>query len=294
MTAPLPLAGTRVLVPRATEGPDPLVIALTAAGATPVVVPLIQTVPPEDPTEIDDTLLALDSGYYTWLAVTSSATVSVLVDRADEVDLSLSAALAGTRVAAVGPSTARALREAGVQVDLVPPRASSAEALVAAWPTHPDLAPAADDRPRPPATAARVLLPLGDLAVPTLADGLRARGWTVDQVVAYRTVPGPAPDPATRTDWQRGGLDAVVLTSGSTARHLLEMLGGVPPGTLVCCIGPSTAAEARRLGLDVAAVATEQTPAGLVQALTTALANRPSRPADPIPDVPTDPTGGPR
>ncbi len=293
MTAPLPLAGVRVLVPRATEGPDPLVIALTAAGATPVVVPLIQTVPPEDPTEIDDTLLALDSGYYTWLAVTSSATVSVLVDRADEVDLSLSAALAGTRVAAVGPSTARALREAGVEVDLVPARASSAEALVAAWPAHPGPAPSAHDAPAAGPTPARVLLPLGDLAVPTLADGLRARGWTVDQVVAYRTVPGPAPDATTRADWQRGGLDAVVLTSGSTARHLLEMLGAVPPGTLVCCIGPSTAAEARRLGLDVAAVATEQTPAGLVQALTAALAH-PGRATEPTTDAPTDPTGGPR
>jgi uroporphyrinogen-III synthase/uroporphyrinogen III methyltransferase/synthase len=49
-TTAAPLAGLRVLVPRATEGPDPLVIALHAAGAEPVVVPLIQTVPPEDPT----------------------------------------------------------------------------------------------------------------------------------------------------------------------------------------------------------------------------------------------------
>ena len=48
-----------------------------------------------------------------------------------------------------------------------------------------------------------------------------------------------------------------------------------PRGTLVVCLGPSTAAAAERIGLDVAAVATEQTPTGLVAALVAALAAPP-------------------
>ncbi|WP_454050655.1 uroporphyrinogen-III synthase [Cellulomonas sp. Marseille-Q8402] len=253
-----PLAGVRVLVPRETTGPDPLVIALHAAGAEPLVVPLIQTVPPLDPTELDDSLLALEVGYYAWVAITSAAAVPILVDRAEETGHTLPELLAGTRVAAVGGTTARALREAGVRVDLVPRGRSSAAALLAAWPP-------AGDEPE------RVLLPLGDLAAPTLADGLAAHGWLVDVVVTYRTVPGPAPEPELRAAWDGGDVHAVLLTSGSTARNLLSMLGTPPAGTLLCCIGESTAAEARRAGLAVAAVADDQTPGGLVAALTAAV-----------------------
>lgn len=305
-----PLAGVRVLVPRADDGADPLVIALRAAGAEPVPVALIQTVPPEDPTDLDDLLLALGSGWYTWLAITSAAAVPVLVDRADEVGTPLAELVQGTRVAAVGPATARALRAEGVEVDLVPSGAASAATLLAVWPALPSGrtappggadpsggAPPSDDArgpvlPSPRSSAGahggddpsdphadahdagRVLVPHADLAAPTLTTGLRARGWEVDDVVAYRTVRGPDPDPAVQDDWTAGRVGAVLLTSGSTARNLLDLLGEPPAGTLVCCIGPSTAAEAARLGLRVDAVAEEQTPAGLVAALVRARAAR--------------------
>jgi uroporphyrinogen-III synthase/uroporphyrinogen III methyltransferase/synthase len=287
-TPPAPLAGLRVLVPRATDRPDPLVIALTASGAEPVTVPLIQTVPPEDPTELDDVLLALGIGYYGWIAVTSGAAVPVLVDRAQETGSTIAALVTSTHVAAVGPATARALRDAGVHVDLMPRRASSIAELLDAWPTPLTPTPtttADDDRP----AGGRVLIPHGDLAAPTLADGLRERGWAVDEVIAYRTVAGPPPDDATRADWTDGRIGAVVLTSGSSARNLLELLGPPAPGTLVVCLGPSTAATAERIGLKVAAVATAQTPAGLVAALVTALAAARTTPAPP-----THPTTVPR
>lgn len=290
-----PLTGTRVLVPRADDGADPLVIALRAAGAEPVPVALIQTVPPEDPTELDDLLLALGSGWYTWLAITSAAAVPVLVDRAEEVGTPLAELVQGTRVAAVGAATARALRAEGVEVDLVPSGASSAATLLAVWPARPpapagtpgtpDAHPAALPSPRSSPDGAgsseadtdehdpgRVLVPHADLAAPTLTTGLRARGWEVDDVVAYRTVRGPDPDPVVHEDWTAGRVGAALLTSGSTARNLLDLLGEPPAGTLVCCIGPSTAAEAARLGLRVDAVAEEQTPAGLVAALVRARA----------------------
>lgn len=259
MTQPVtaaPLAGLRVLVPRAAPGLDPLAIALSTAGAEPVTVELIETVPPEDPTDLDDLLLALGAGYYTWVAVTSASAVPVLVDRAEEIGSTLAELLATTRVAAVGPATARALRHVGVHVDLVPQGTSSAASLLTQWPALSD--------------EGRVLLPHADLAAPTLATGLRALGWQVDDVVAYRTVRGAPPDAATRSAWTRGDIGAVLLTSGSTARHLVELLGPPPPGTLVCCIGPSTRAEAERLGLPVAGVAETQTPAGLVLALVAA------------------------
>jgi len=241
----LPLTGWRVLVPRPTAGRSPAVVALAAAGAEAVVVPLIETVPLEDPTPLDDALLALSAGWYSWLVVTSAAAVPILVERGLHPT--------DARVAAVGPGTARALRDAGVHVDLVPPGESTARALVQSFPSP-------GDRPR-------ALFPRGDLAAPTLADGLRSRGWQVDDVVAYRTVSADAVSAEVREAWVDGTIRGALLTSASTVRELNTQLGPPPTSTLLVGIGPTTAAEAARLGLPLAGVATEQTMSGLVDAL---------------------------
>ncbi|MBO9554563.1 uroporphyrinogen-III synthase [Cellulomonas sp.] len=256
-----PLAGWRVLVPRPVAGGSPAAVALAAVGAEAVLVPLVATVPPDDLTDLDDALLALGAGWYGWLAVTSAAAVPALVARAAAADTTLGALVTtgGVRVAAVGPGTARALREAGVEPYLVPRSESTAAALVAAW-------PAPDDRPR-------VLFPRGDLAAPTLAEGLRARGWRVDDVVVYRTVAAPPPPEEVRTAWASGEIRAALLTSASTVRELHDRLGPPPAGTLLVAIGPTTAAEADRLGLPLAGVAATQTMAGLVAALVDATAD---------------------
>lgn len=271
-----PLAGWRVLVPRPVAGSSPAEVALAAAGAVAEVVPLVATVPPEDVGPLDDTLLALGAGWYRWLVVTSAAAVPALSERAGAAGRTLAGLVAdgGVTVAAVGPGTARALREAGVGVDLVPPGPSTAASLVAAWPPVPaggDTAP--DARP------ARVLFPRGDLAAPTLTDGLRAAGWQVDDVVAYRTVPAPPPGDGVRRAWADGSIRAALLTSASTVRALADMLGAPPSSTLLVAIGPTTAAEVRRLGLPLAGVATEQTMTGIVEALARAAAVREDQPS---------------
>lgn len=321
------LAGWRVLVPQppleAGTGPgrtSPAAVALATAGAEPLVVPLVRTLPVDDLTPLDDALLALGAGWYGWLAVTSQAAVAVLAERAAAHDDGLAAvvARAGVRVAAVGPGTARALEALGVPVDVVPPVRSTAVDLVAALvalpdPGNPHADPAtgrsavtvdatddgfaavgdrrrggtadAGDEDRGPAggadvrelrpaarrtddvVARRVLFPRGDLAAPTFADGLTEAGWHVDDLVVYRTVPAGPPDAAVARAWRSGDVHAALLTSASTVRALLDHLGPPPPATLVVVIGPSTEAEARRLGLRVDAVAARQTLAGLVAAL---------------------------
>lgn len=274
MTAPAgPLAGWRVLVPRPAAGVSPAAVALAAAGAEAVVVPLVETVPPDDPTPLDDVLLALGAGWYGWLVVTSQAAVPVLGQRAALAGRTLAGIVAdaGVHVAAVGPGTARALREAGVTPALVPAGESTARALVAAWPALP--APGVDGATGP---AQRVLFPRGDLAAPTLADGLRARGWQVDDVVAYRTVPAAPPSAEVRAAWADGSIGAALLTSASTVRELVAQLGAPPAGTALVAIGPTTAAEVERLGLPLAGVAREQTMTGLVAALASAVGASPT------------------
>lgn len=254
----MPEPAPRVLVPRPAERSGALKRALRAAGLEADVVPLIRIEPAEDPDSIIDLLGALTTGRFGWLAVTSASTVKPLADAAANLGFDLPDALRGTRVGAVGKATAAALRAAGVTVDLVATKAS-AKGLLESW-------PAPSDMPHHPA---RVLLPHGDLAEPTLADGLRARGWAVRTVVAYRTVP-VEPPPHVVAAWRRGDYAGVVLTSSSTARQLATALGAPPPQVVVCCIGETTAATAAELGLSVR-VADEPSPAGLVAGMVAGL-----------------------
>ncbi|MBF0688313.1 MAG: uroporphyrinogen-III synthase [Cellulomonas sp.] len=249
---------------------SPAAMALVAAGAEPVVVPLVRTVPLDDLTPLDDALLALGSGWYEWLTVTSQAAVAVLAERAATHDDGLAALLgrADVRVAAVGPGTARALEALGVRVDVVPPVRSTAVDLVAALVATGAAGP-------------RTLFPRGDLAATTLADGLTAAGWAVDDLVVYRTVPAGPPDPQVAHAWAGGDVHAALLTSASTVRALLDHLGPPPPATRVVVIGPSTQAEADRLGLRVDAVADRQTLAGLVDALAIHVARTGATPGTP-------------
>ena len=104
----------------------------------------------------------------------------------------------------------------------------------------------------PVVAGARVLVVRGDLADQELAKALRARGGEVDDVVGYRTREAPVSSrPLLRRALADGPIDAVVFTSGSTVRGLVALaraesldIAAIPS----VCIGPETAAEARRAG----------------------------------------------
>lgn len=238
-----PLAGRRVVVTRSGEQAGPLVRALQERGAAVVVLPLIEITEPADGgAALEAALDRLD--HYDWIVVTSP-------NGARRIRGRLAAAPPGRpRVAVVGAATAA---ELGREVDVVP-RRQLAEGLL-------------DEMPDGPG---QVLLVQADRARPLLAEGLRARGWSVDAVVAYRTVPAPvASVPAeVRT------ADAVTFTSGSTAEAWVRVLGPWTPPVVVA-IGPATALTARKLGLKVTEIAADHSLDGLIAALEGALrANR--------------------
>lgn len=241
-----PLSGWRVLVPRPAGRGTDLADLLTEQGAEPVAVPLISVVP-EVSAELDLAVRELSAGAFTWLAVTSAAAVASLVRRARALGTDCLIP-PSTRVAAVGPGTARSLGQAGVRVDLLPDGPGSAETLLRSWPD--------------PVPGDRVLLPQSRIARPRLADGLRAKGLDVLTVAAYRTIPCP-PGAAITTELAAGGFDVVLLTSPST----VAALPAVHPGTVIAVIGSTTEAAARAAGLVPACVATEPSARGLVDAL---------------------------
>lgn len=86
---------------------------------------------------------------------------------------------------------------------------------------------------------------------PWLAEGLRERGWEIEDVTAYRTVRAAPPPATTREMIKTGGFDAVCFTSSSTVRNLVGIAGKPHARTIIACIGPKTAETAAEFGLRV-------------------------------------------
>jgi uroporphyrinogen III methyltransferase/synthase len=229
----LPLSGRTVIVTRSGPGGHDLVDALHRAGADAIEVALTEQAGPRDGGAALRAA-ALGVGGYRWVVFTSANAVSRFMG-----ELHDARALGTTLVAAVGPSTADALRRTGVEPDLVPAD-HRALGLVADFPQF-----------APGPFGDQVLFPCADLAPPTIPDGLAAKGWAVHRVEAYRTVPLPPPAPAFLETMSQA--DAVVFLAGSAAEAYADLVG--PDGTalrvppLVLCIGPSTAESARGLGM---------------------------------------------
>lgn len=255
-----PLAAKRIVVTRPAAQAVRLLDKLRAEGAIPVAAPAIRILPPDDNSALLAAAEALNT--FDWLIFTSANGVRALLSaRAPGATWP-----SGVRVAAVGNATARALNDAGIDVDFQP-SAAVAEAL---------------GRELPIAGGSTLLWPRGNLASVELAATLTTRGARVTDVVAYRTV----------ADVELLGIvdalrdrrvDAITFSSASTVRHVVEGLaaGGVrierlPAETrpLIVCIGPVSAAAARECALPVDGIADPSDDDGLIAALIRSFANR--------------------
>jgi uroporphyrinogen-III synthase len=204
----------RVVVTRLREQARPLAARIEALGHEVVLCPLIELEPLSDE--------PIDLSPYDWVAVTSANGARELARRRT----------GEAKVAAIGPGTAAALREAGLEPELVA-EVSTQEGLAAAFPTEPG----------------RVLVAAAQDARPYLRDALDA-----DFLPLYRTRE-LAPEPP------QG--DMVVLASASAARAW----GRLPVELPAVSIGPETTRVAREAGIDVVREADPHTIDGLVAAV---------------------------
>ncbi len=249
-----PLAGRTVVATRSGQRARGLVGALEEAGAVVVELPLMRTA---DAADAGHALRAAAAGLasFDWVVFTSQNAVDRLMGEVRDAR-----ALAGVAVAAVGPATADTLRQAGVEPDLVPAE-HSGRALVEEF---------ADG-------SGRVLFPCANLAPATVPSGLEDKGWTVERVEAYRTVPAAAPDPALLD--RVAAADAIAFAATSAVQAFATLTrpdgGPVPVPPHVVCIGPTTAAAARAAGMANVFEAWGATAAGMVEELVDHFGRRP-------------------
>ncbi len=268
--AVLPLIGCRVLILRSRQQASTLAEQLRALGATPILIPVLEIAPPSETQSLDRALVSLIS--YDWLLFTSANAVHAFSQRLTHLGLRPTHL---PRLAAIGPSTAAALRDTSLTKlasapPLLPPTAiaeSLAEALL------PEIA-----QQLSAGSPVRILLVRAEQARDLLPSRLSAAGAHVTVAAAYRNLPPEASVQALAALFAspKAWPHAIPFTSSSTVTHLLDLLAtsglSLPPAIPRVSIGPITSATLREHGLAPHAEAATPNVAGLVEAICLLLA----------------------
>lgn len=245
----LPLLDRRILVTRTRQQASELAERLESLGASVILIPTIEIVPPESYAALDAALATLNN--YSWLLFTSANAVEAFHRRWDRSS-------PPPRIAAIGPATARAVEALGLKADLVPER-YVAESLAS------ELSPYA--------AKSRMLLVRAAEARDVLPEMLRAAGAEITIVDGYRNqIPSGSISVLHRLFADPISLpDAVTFTSASTARNLFTLLeaGGLtlPEKIIRASIGPITSQTLHELGYPAHVEAANHTIPALVHCL---------------------------
>ncbi len=249
------LSGKRILVTRSRGQASDLVDLLEKKGAEPVEFPTIKIVPPLSFDQLD--LAIEDLGKYDWLIFTSANGVHFFFERLKALGRDIRE-LKETKIAAIGPATARQLEDLSLFVDFVP-QEYRAEAVIDAFRMFdvPEL---------------NILIPRAEVAREILPQQLREMGANVDVVTAYKTVMDSSKVNEIKNMLLQRKIDIVTFSSSSTVRNFAKLLENlnlakVMANVTIACIGPITASTARNLGFEVDIEAKEYTVPGLVKAI---------------------------
>ncbi|MBW2318244.1 MAG: uroporphyrinogen-III C-methyltransferase [Deltaproteobacteria bacterium] len=250
-----PLFGKTVVVTRTRQQASELVARLSALGAECLECPTIRVVPPDDWSPLDQAIDSLET--YDWLVLTSVNGVNFFFDRLFERDRDVRA-LKNVRTAAIGPATAKRLREFGFRADIVP-ETYRAESVIEAFKNE-------------PLEGKKILLPRAKEARPILPVEVRKMGATVDEIASYQTEQVTENVEGLVSRLEEHSVDVITFTSSSTVKNFKaalpsEKLEKLLDGVKTACIGPITASTAKELGFNVDIEATEYTIPGLCEAI---------------------------
>jgi uroporphyrinogen III methyltransferase / synthase len=251
-----PLFGQRIVVTRTREQASQLSRQLLELGAEILEIPTIKIAPPDDPQDLIDAILGLNS--YDWLVFTSPNGVTSFFDYFFKTFDDLRD-IGGVRIAAVGPGTAAKLQEVHLKVDLMPEEYLTKK-IISAFQNYETI------------ENLRMCLLRAQVANPDLPQALEEKGAIVDDIACYKTVPETEDRYGTAARFLEVGADWITFTSSSTvenfhARFDLPKILEKFPNTRFASIGPETSKALIALGVKPTIEAREHTIPGLVAAL---------------------------
>jgi len=250
-----PLFGRRIVVTRSREQASDLSAALAALGAETLELPLIEVSEDEGSTGED---IWPSLGSYQWIFFTSPNGVKYFFEkfyrRFDDLRC-----FGGMRIACVGETTAAAVREQRLAVDVIPDEAVS-DALAEAVIREENLEHQA------------VLVVTGNRNRETLVDQLEEAKAIVDVFPVYQTALTDLSRQPSAERFRQVGADAITFASSSAVDSFVRQAEHLQPGEGArrpkgVAIGPRTAERMRELGLPVDRMAKEASIKGLVEAV---------------------------
>ncbi|MFL5480214.1 MAG: uroporphyrinogen-III C-methyltransferase, partial [Gemmatimonadaceae bacterium] len=249
-----PLFGKRIVVTRATQHAHALSDKLRELGADVLEMPATQ-IARLDLSPLRDAIRDLSS--YQWLMFTSQNAVAIfweqLLGEAKDAR-----ALAGLKIAAIGPATAGALLEHGIAVDVIPER-FVAEGLLDTIRERDDIA------------GSRVLYVTAEGAREVLPRSLEEMGADVAVLESYRSIIDGQGAARLVRAIEGGTVDLVTFTSGSAVRGYVDAVGEeISTRVPAASIGPQTSEAVRDAGIELKIEAKEATIDGLLSAVLSA------------------------
>jgi len=254
-----PLFRQTIVVTRSREQSASFSAQLRELGAEVLEVPTIKIEPPTHREELIDALLELNS--YDWLVFTSPNGVTTFFEYFfrqfhDMRDIG------GCRIAAIGPITAKKLKELHLQVDLMPDEAL-ASSIAEAFTEFESI------------ENLKICLIRAEVANRELPAALEALGAIVDDVACYRTVAETEDPTGVAARLMEAGADWITFTSASTVEHFharfdLPALKKKFPNLKLASIGPETSKALAALSLQPDLEAKQHTTEGLAQVLVAA------------------------
>lgn len=246
-----PLFGRRIVVTRTRKQAGALSSGLRRLGADVLELPVIRIEPPKDLLEFGR--LVQDAHCYDWIVFTSPNGVEAFFEMFYKI-YDDAREIGGARIAAIGPATARRVKDFHLKVDLQPEE-SIAEGIVREFQKHGSV------------ENEKILLASAEVTRDVLAPALTRMGAIVDEAFAYRTVPEAEDAGGSMARFKAEGADMITFTSSSTAENFMALKLPLPAGLKTASIGPATSKTMRDLGLRVDVEARTHDIPGLMKAV---------------------------
>ena len=258
----LPLQGKRIVVTRARSEAGELSAKLSALGAEVIECPTLQILPPASWAGVDRAIHEIarkderTAPPYDWLVFTSANGVEFFFERVRALgkDARIFSAL---RIAVIGEATAEALRQKGLEADLVPEEFTN-RALFETLNGRNEI------------DGKKFLLARVADPPPELREWLLQAGGEVTEIETYRTLPAKVKGAGLHKLLRKGKIDFVTFTSSSTVRNFFDTISprlrkslSVKPVS----IGPVTSRTLREYGVKPAREARVHTLEGLIETL---------------------------